>query len=239
MFSKAVTVSYVVFTVVFGSAALLSQQTSAAPGSSLGLELPVVMRQSVAAGKTPAGTKVQANLVVSTLVDSVVIPRGAVLSGEVTESAAKTKTEASRLAIRMDSAQWKNGSAPIKLYLTAWYYPAEAVPAPNLSYEPPDAATSIKNWNGMGQYPDKRDPASTPGFPGPDTGKDSLTLPSSITSKRRALMKNVDSTRNNDGAVILTSNRANIKIDKLTTYVLAKDDLLPARLLSPSRKADN
>ena len=231
MFSKAVTVSYVVFTVVFGSAALLSQQTSAAPGSSLGLELPVVMRQSVAAGKTPAGTKVQANLVVATLVDSVVIPRGAVLSGEVTESVAKTKTEASRLAIRMHSAQWKNGSAPIKLYLTAWYYPAEAVPTPDLSYEPPDAATSIKNWNGMGQYPDKRDPASTPRFPGPDSGKDSLSLPSSssITSKRRALMKNVDSTRNNDGAVTLTSNRSNIKIDKLTTYVLAKDDLLPAR----------
>lgn len=231
MFSKAVVVSYVVFTVFFGSAALLSQQTPAAPGSSLGLELPVVMRQSVAAGKTPAGTKVQANLVVATLVDSVVIPRGAVLSGEVTESVAKTKTEASRLAIRMDSAQWKNGSAPIKLYLTAWYYPVEAMAAPNLSYEPPDAATSIKNWNGMGPYPDKRDPVATPRFPGPDTGKDSLTLPSpsSITSKHRLLMKNVDSGRNNDGGVTLTSNRSNIKIDKLTTYVLAKDDLLPAR----------
>ncbi len=231
MFSKAVAVGRVLFTVILGSAALLSQQPPAAPGSPVGLEFPVVMRQNVAAGKTPVGTKVQANLAIATLVDSVVIPRDAVLSGEVTESVAKSKTDPSRLAIRMDSAQWKNGSAPLKLYLTAWYYPAEAMPAQSLSYEPPDAANSIKNWNGMGQYPDKRDPSSTPRFPSADTGKDSPTLPSpsSITSKRRVLMKDVDSIRNSDGTVTLTSSRSNLKIDKLTTYVLAKDDLLPAK----------
>ena len=86
------------------------------------------MRQNVAAGTTPVGTKVQANLVIATMVDSVVIPRDALLSGEVTESVAKSKTDPSRLAIRMDSAQWKNGSSPIKIYLTAWYYPEAAMP---------------------------------------------------------------------------------------------------------------
>jgi hypothetical protein len=189
------------------------------------------MRQNVVAGKTPAGTKVQANLVVATLVDGVVIPRGAALSGEVTESVAKTKADPSRLAIRMDSAEWKNGSAPLKLYLTAWYYPVEAMPPQNLSYEPPDAANSTRNWNGMGQYPDKRDPTAAPRFPDANRDKDSPTLPSpsSITSKHRVLMKDVDSIRDVDGAVTLSSKRSNLKIDKLTTYVLAKDDLLSAK----------
>jgi hypothetical protein len=189
MFSKEAAVGHVVFAVILGSAALLGQQTPA-PGSPVGLEFPVVMRQNVAAGKNPVGTKVQANLVISTLVDGVVIPRDAVLSGEVTESVAKTKTDPCRLAIRMDSVQWKNGSAPIKLY-------SESIPR----------------------------------FPGPDSGKDSSSLPppSYITSKHRVLMKDVDSIRNSDGAVTLTSSRTNLKIDKLTTYVLAKDGLLPAK----------
>jgi hypothetical protein len=42
-------------------------------------------------------------------------------------------------------------------------------------------------------------------------------------------MKNVDSTRTSDGAVTLASKRFNIKIDRLTTYVLATGDLLPAK----------
>ncbi len=235
MFNNRVALSYVVLIVafgVFGTAVLLGQQTPTARSSPIGLEFPVVMQQNVDAGKTPAGTKVQANLVIATLVDGVVIPRDAVLSGEVTESVAKTKTEPSRLAIRMDSAHWKNGSAPIKLYLTTWYYPVEAMPAPNLSYKPPDAANSPKTWNGMGQYPDKNmDPAYSPRFPDSGIGKDATTLtpPSYITSKRRVLMKNVDSIRNNDGALTLTSKRSNLKIDKVTTYVLAQDDLMTAR----------
>jgi hypothetical protein len=39
-------------------------------------------------------------------------------------------------------------------------------------------------------------------------------------------MKNLESTRDSDGAVALTSKRSNIKLDKLTTYVLATSDLL-------------
>jgi hypothetical protein len=42
-------------------------------------------------------------------------------------------------------------------------------------------------------------------------------------------MKDVDSIRDVDGAVTLSSKRSNLKIDKLTTYVLAKDDLLSAK----------
>jgi hypothetical protein len=189
------------------------------------------MRQNVTAGKTPVGTKVQAKLVVATLVEGVVVPRDATLSGEVTESSAKSATDPSRLAIRMDSAQWKNGSASIKVYLTAWYYPETTMPAQDLSYEPADAARDKKNWNGMGTYPDPNNPVSQQKFPGRDTDKDTGLAPPSTsgTSKHRVLMKNVESTRNSDGAVTLTSKHSNIKIDKLTTYVLATGDLLPMK----------
>jgi len=109
MFRKTIAVGHAVLTVLLGSAALLSQQTPAPPSSSAGLEFPVIMRQNVAAGKTPVGTKVQAKLVVATLVEGVVVPQDAILSGEVTESVAKSATNPSRLAIRLDSAEWSGG----------------------------------------------------------------------------------------------------------------------------------
>ena len=231
MFSKTTLVGHAVLMVVLGSAPLLSQQTPAAPSASAGREFPVLMRQNVTAGKTPVGTKVQAKLVVATLVEGVVVPRDATLSGEVTESSAKSATDPSRLAIRMDSAQWKNGSASIKVYLTAWYYPETTMPAQDLSYEPADAARDKRNWNGMGTYPDPNNPVSQQKFPGRDTDKDTGLAPPSTpgTSKHRVLMKNVESTRNSDGALTLTSKHSNIKIDKLTTYVLATGDLLPMK----------
>jgi len=246
MFRKTIAVGPAALSVILASAASLcgqmisgqvpSQQTPIARSSSGALEFPVIMRQNVTAGATAVGTKVQAKLAVATLVDSVVVPRDAVLSGEVTESVAKSATDPSRLAIRMDSAQWKKGSAPIvlslasKVYLTAWYYPVAAMTSQDLSYEPPDAASSSKNWNGMGTYPDRNNPASQQPFPGRNTGSDlgsPPSSPSSIISKHRALMKNVEATRNSEGAVTLTSKSFNVKLDKLTTYVLATGDLLP------------
>src|ERR1700682_5356687 len=153
-FSKRMVIEPMVLTVVLGCAALLGQQTisqqtpsqptPAAPGPSGAREFPVVMRQNVAAGITPVGTKVQAKLAIATLVDGVVVPRDAVFSGEVTESVAKSATDPSRLAIRMDSAQWNKGSVPIvlsltsKAYVTAWYYPVAAMTPQDLSDELPD-----------------------------------------------------------------------------------------------------
>ena len=241
-FIKTRAVGRVVLTVVLGCAALFGQQTPgqhppAASGSSGLLEFPVIMRQNVAAGTTPVGTKVQAKLAVATLVDGVVVPRDAVLSGEVTESVAKSATDPSRLAIRMDSAQWKKGSAPIVLpltsnvYLTAWYYPVAAMTSQDLSDESPDDGPQVwKHRNRAPTFPDPNTPASQP-FPGRGTDTDPVSLPpspASNISKHRALMKNVESTRNSDGAVTLTSKSFNIKIDKLTTYVLATGDLLRA-----------
>jgi hypothetical protein len=165
----------------------------------------------------------------------VVVPRDAVFSGEVTESVAKSATDPSRLAIRMDSAQWKKGSAPVvlslapKVYLTAWYYPVAETRAQDLSDQSSDDAS--QSWNHRNRpptFPDPNGSASDP-FPGrgagPDPGSGSPPSPSSNISKHRALMKNVESTRTSDGAVTLASKSFNIKIDKQTTYVLATGDL--------------
>jgi hypothetical protein len=42
-------------------------------------------------------------------------------------------------------------------------------------------------------------------------------------------MEDVESARGADGTVALVSKHTNIKLDKLTTYVLAGSDLLPAK----------
>jgi hypothetical protein len=242
-FSKTTAVGHAVLSVVLGCGAMFGQPTPgqptpAASNSSGALEVPVIMRQNVVAGTTPVGTKVQAKLAVATLVDGVVVPRDAVFSGEVTESVAKSATDPSRLGIRMDSAQWKKGSVPIvlsltpKVYLTAWYYPVAAMTSQDLSDESPDdTPQSWKHRNRPPTFPDPSAPASQP-FPGRGTDTDPGSLPpspSSSTSKHRALMKNVESTRNSDGTMTLTSKSFNIKIDKLTTYVVATGDLLASR----------
>jgi hypothetical protein len=210
-------ISCVVLTVVLGPTALLGQSKPSVATSTAGLELPARMRQNVEAGKTPVGAKVQAKLDIATLVNGVVVPEDAILSGEVIESVAKSATAPSRLAIRMDSAQWKNGSATValplasKVYLTAWYYPA----LPPMSQNPeimPDASHSrTQHPGGSAPYPDPNTPASPP---------------PSHALQHRVPMKDVESVRNGDGAVTLTSRRSNLKLDKSTTYVLATGNLL-------------
>jgi len=211
---------------IFGSAALLSQQVpspSALPGVR---EFPVILQQNVTAGKTTVGTRIQAKLVVATLVAGAVIPRNAVFSGEVIESVAKTATEPSRLGIRMNSEQWKNGSASIQVYLTAWYYPSVAKTGQDLQYGPTLPAN--RTWNGQGQYPDPRSTDYKP-FPGRDSdqGAAAPDTPASVTSNHRVLMKDVESGHNNDGAITIASTHSNLKLDKITTYVVATGDLVP------------
>ena len=228
MFTRTMAVRPIAL-LVLCSTTLLAQQTPAAPAPSGTHEFPVIMEQNVTAGNTPVGTKVRAKLTVATLVDGAVVPRNAVFSGEVIESVAKSATDASRLAIRMDSVQWKKGSAPIKVYLTAWCYPSMSVPGGDLQYGPPQPAS--KTWNGAGAYPDPNSPVYKP-FPGADSDTRSDSVPdtaASVTSPHRVVMKNVESARNSDGAVTITSSHSNIKLDKLTTYVLATNDLLPPK----------
>lgn len=203
--------------------------------SSAGLEFPATMRKKIVAGVTPVGTAVQAKLEVATLVDGVVVPENAILSGEVTESSAKSDTDPSRLAIRMDSARWKRHGSPqvvkftSKVYLTAWSYPTTSTPLPDVEYQSPDLPSGQRNRNRLGSYPGTP-PAQHP--QGPDDGSDSpatTTQPASATSSsaapHRVRIKDVESTRARDGAVALTSRHSNIKLDKSTTYVFAGGEL--------------
>ena len=182
------------------------------------------LEQSVSAGKTPVGTKIQAKLGVATLVNGTVVPKNAVFSGEVIESVAKTATDPSRLSIRMDSAQWKNGSAVVKLYVTSWYYPTKFEAGQDVQYGPQKPA--IQTWNGAGAYPDPNSDTYTP-FPKSDSNSGAAVpdTANSITSNHRVRMKDVESSSMND-TLTLVSKKTNLKLDKLTTYVLAGSDLL-------------
>ena len=209
-----------------GAASAGGTETSAVV-SCAGCELPITLRQSLEAGKTAVGTKVEARLMMATMMSGGVLPRGAVLWGEVIESLAKADKSPSRLAIRMDSAQWKNGGAKIKVYLTAWYYPPAPMAAPNVSYAPPG---DRRNWGGTDPTVDTTDP------PNPaqrlsrnqDTGMNT-EAPASVISGKRTLLKNVSSVSGADGSVVLVSSRSNIKLNKVTTYILASTELLPGK----------
>src|ERR1700722_10833768 len=128
----------------FCASALIGQQKPLAAAPPGVQEFPVVMQQNVAAGKTPVGTKVQAKLEAATLAGGKVIPKNAVFSGEGIESVAKTKADPPRLAIRMDSVFWKDGSVAFKAYLTAWYYPSQQEVGRDLQYGPDQPAN--RTW---------------------------------------------------------------------------------------------
>jgi hypothetical protein len=185
---------------------------------------PLILQQNVVAGKAAPGTKIQAKLIIATLVNRTVIPKNAVFSGEVIESEAKTSTEPSRLSIRINSAQWKGGSLPIQAYLTQWYYPVTLDAGPELQYGPPQSAK--RTWNGMGQYPDPGSPAYKPFPSGADSDRgSSASAPASTTSDHPVQMKDVEFERKSDGGITLISSHSNLKLEKETTYIFSSADL--------------
>jgi len=225
MFRRTTVVPFLVLFSCFGPTFGQEKPPAAAAAAQ---QFPVTLLQNVVAGKTPVGTKVEARLTVATLVAGTVIPRNAVFSGAVIQSAAKAGNEPSRLALHMDSVQWKNGSANVNLYLTQWFYPATAAAGQELQYGPTQPAN--RTWNGQGQYPDPNSKVYRP-FPSDGSNQDSPVpdTPSSSTSNHPVQMKNVESARTNDGAIVISSHHSNIKLDKLTTYVLTPTDLTSAK----------
>ena len=198
----------------FSWSALLSGQTSPPASAPTGLEFPVTFRRSLVAGKTPVGSKVEARLELATLAKGIVIPQGATLSGEVIESASKTATDPSRIAVRMDWVRWKTGSASIKAYLTASYCPIHT-PVEQGSMDPDQDNIIHRTRRGS--------KALSPNLP------DSSDLSTSSLSNKRIAIRDVEWTRRSDGALALTSQRVNIKLDGSTAYVLVTEDVTPAR----------
>ena len=80
-FRKSIEAPLALLAVVLGACTLPGQQTPA-PVSATGTEFPVTLRQTRCLQNHKVGTKVEANLVIATLVNGVVIPRNALLSGE-------------------------------------------------------------------------------------------------------------------------------------------------------------
>lgn len=186
-------------------------------------EFPVILQQNVTAGKTAVGTKVQAKLLIATMAGGKVIPKNATFSGEVIESVARTAKDPSRISIRMDFAQWKEGTEPIKAYLTTWFYPTVDEYGQNLQYGPTQSDKAT--WNGQGPYPNQNTKVYQP-FPGRDSGQNSSVpdTPTPVTSDRRTKMKNVEVESAADGGTVLVSKHGNIKLDRLTAYVFAAGD---------------
>ena len=200
----------------FLSAASIGQQSLSASSSLVLREFPMVLQQSVEAGKTPVGAKVQARLAVATLFHGTVIPRNAVFSGVILESVAKSANAPARLAIRLETAHWKDRSTCMKAYLMPLYYAATARAAQNLPYESPDPAS--RTLNGAGQS----DSRMYQPFPGGDSETVQGAIPDTPSiSSRPVSMKNVELEPANDGGIVLVSEHANIKLYKLTTYVFA------------------
>jgi len=200
----------------FWSAASFAQQTPA-PSSHPALhEFPLTLQQSIESGKAKIGTKVQAKLAVATVFQGTVIPRNAVFSGVVIESDAKSAKDPAKLAIRMETAEWKDQSTSLTAYLTPLYYTTTAQEVQSLPTGSPDP--SSRTLNG----PDQSDSRMSQPFPGSDSPSGLPAIPDvPAASNRPVPMKNVTLALADEGGAALLSEHSNIKLYKMTTYVFA------------------
>jgi len=192
------------------------------PSSANVQDFPVMMRQNVVAGKMPVGTRVQATLMIATLVAGKVIPEGAIFSGVVVESIAKSAASPSRLSIRMESLQWKTGSLALTTYLTQWYHPVELTLGDRFDDRPnTNGERSKRTWAAYNP-----NPSDALLFSG-DSAQPRLKTappPAMAVSARRVLMKDVQLERNRSGGQTLVSGHSNLKLDKSTTYILTTSE---------------
>jgi hypothetical protein len=200
----------------FCSAASIGQQSHQASPPPVLREFPVILQESVEAGKTPAGTKVQGKLADATLFNGTLIPKNAVASGVVVESESKKGQERARLAIRLNTVSWNGGWAPLYAYLMPLYYPATGQAAPNLPNESPDPDS--RTLNGPNQS--SQSPMSRP-FPIGSEASQGAIPDVAILSSRPVRMKNVVLEPTSTGGIALVSEHANIKLFKMTIYVFA------------------
>jgi len=92
----------------------------------------------------------------------------------------------------------------------------------DLQYRPQQS--QVATWNGEGAYPDPTSRVVKP-FPGSDSNNYSDAVPNmtaAVTLPRRIPMKDVMSGKHDDGTVVIASTHSNVKLDKLTTYVLPR-----------------
>lgn len=197
----------------------------AAGAPDVAIEFPAYLRQDVEAGKTPVGTKIEAKLSLATLFKGVVIPQDATFSGELVESAARSGNEPSRLSIRIDSAQWRNGATPKiveirpPVYLSSWYYLSSSLAQMDAPDGFPDAPRrGGQRRGGTAPYPDPNT-SDSPSYSKGNTGGSASPTPSDAAAPHRVQIKNVGSIQTSDGRITLTSRKPKIKLNKSTNYV--------------------
>lgn len=187
------------------------------PTSSSGAlrEFPLVLQQSIESGKAKIGTKVQAKLAVATMFEGTIIPRNAVFSGVVIESTPKSPKEPAKIAIRMETAEWKHGSSSMMAYLLPLYYPTTTQAMQNFG----DASQESGPTSNGAQGSSSESPMSHQSFP---SNESAAAIPEiSTTSNRPVQIKNVTVALADEGGAALVSEHSNIKLFKLTTYVFA------------------
>ena len=210
--------------VLLGVAAVAQQPKANSSVAHPVLEFPAILQEGVVAGKTPVGTAVHSKLMIATLVNGVVIPQDALLVGRVEESTARTKSDPSRLKIRIDVAQWKGGSLSLNAFLTNIYYANRLIEAPPNEGSPDASADGDLTLFHGGHHQNSLDlessratlsrqsagsPASGPNHSGDMRWENSVY---------RKPMRNVDLSRDSSGAAFILSVRDNIKLERNTAY---------------------
>jgi hypothetical protein len=214
IFSRRLVVQVVILACFF--AASVGQQKPPASSSGVVHEFPLVLQQSIESGKAKIGTKVQAKLAVATMFDGTVIPRNAVFSGVVIESTPKNAKEPAKLAIRMETAEWKHGSSSITAYLLPLYYPATSQSVQNFGDASQESGSTTSN---RAQGSSSESPMYHPSFPANESQAAIPEIP--FPSNRPVQIKNVTVAMADEGGAALVSEHSNIKLFKLTTYVFA------------------
>lgn len=194
----------------------MGQQKPATSASGVLHEFPLVLQQSIESGKAKIGTKVQAKLAIATVFDGTVIPRNAVFSGVVIESTPKSAKEPAKLAIRIETAEWKHGSSSITAYLLPLYYPATTQSMQNFGDASQESGSMTSNGT---QGSSSESPMSRQSIPANESQSAIPEIPS--TSNRPVQIKDVTVALADEGGAALVSAHSNIKLFKMTTYVFA------------------
>lgn len=153
-------------------------------------DFPLLLHAKLIAGRAHSGTSVQGKLLIATFVHGMVVPAGAMFTGVLEQSVAKSATTPSRLKVHITSASWRDQTIAVELYLANYYYP---MPGQFLT-----AAERMEFETGVGmrRMNHRRDSKvhGAAGYP------------------QRVRMKGVEVERGEDGALAITSTDANLHL---------------------------
>jgi hypothetical protein len=188
---------------LFCSLLSAAQASRSSDGARNRQEFPLQLQQRVVAGQTEVRAPVQGKLIIATLVRGTVIPAGAMFSGTVEESIAKTAAAPSRLKVHMTKATWDDKSLAVDLFLANSFYEypkrdvdeTKNVSASTLPTTIEELRDYAKNEQNI-----RRNSAEINPWP------------------RRTVMLDVSQERGAGGQIVLTSMKQNLRLDREVLY---------------------